>query len=125
MTTDAKIANNHVIAVVDGEESAVRAADELASLGYENSRLFQGEAMANTTDAKGEKSNVFQRLAKAFQDHVSEEANYIAQYEEESRAGHPILAVEVKNKEGADLVSEVLQRYGARNVRFFGTLAVA
>jgi len=118
------ITNNHVIAVIDGDLAARAAADELRSKGFVHTDLFQGEEMARQVDLKGEAAGPLGKLLKAVVDRLSEEPNYLAQYQEEARDGHTVLAVAVDSREQAHEVKPILGRHGARNLRFFTRLAV-
>jgi hypothetical protein len=76
-------------------------------------------------DPKGEQAGPISSLFKAIQDHLSEEPNYLAQYQEEARSGNEVLALKVDSREHTEAVREILERHGARNIRFFGRLAVS
>jgi hypothetical protein len=119
-----QIPTNHVIAVIAGSDSALAARDELEKAGFERPVLLRDEGAARAMDAKGEHSGPIAQVFKAIQDHLSEQQNYIAQYEEEARAGNDVIAVSVKDRDHAEMAREVLERHGARNLRFFGRLAV-
>jgi hypothetical protein len=85
---------------------------------------MHGEEAARQFDPKGEYAGVLGKAMKAIQDHLSEQPNFLAQYQEEARAGKEIIAVAVKDESKVSAVSETLQRHGARNIRYFGALAV-
>ena len=123
--SDQNLTNNHVVAVINGGDSASQAVQELQSAGYKDPMLLTGEEGARQIDAKGENSHVFARILSMVEDHLSEATNYMKQYEEEARNGRHVIAVEVPSREEAGAVSEILQRNGATNIRFFGKLAVA
>jgi hypothetical protein len=86
---------------------------------------MMGEQAAETLDAKGEHSGPLAKLVRVVQDHLSEQTDYLAQYEAEAREGNVVLAVPVEKREQADAVRDVLERHGGRNIRFFGKLAVS
>jgi hypothetical protein len=114
------------MAVIDSHAEAVEAEDELKSHGYGEARLLRGESIAEEVDPKSEKAaNPVSKAIKAVQDHLSEEPNYLAQYQEEARAGHDVVAVMVEGPDQAEDVREILESHGARNVRFFGRFAVS
>jgi hypothetical protein len=123
-TSDKNLTNNHVVAVINGAESASQAAKELAAAGYTNPVNLTGEEGARQIDAKGENSHVFARILSMVEDHLSEATNYMKQYEAEARDGKHILAVEVLEREHADGACEILVKNGATNVRFFGKMAI-
>ena len=116
--------NNHVVAVLDDDSAAKAAAKDLQAAGFTQASLFRGEEVADTLDPKGEKSGPIAKVIKLVQDHLSEEPNYLAQYQEEARAGKDVVAVPVDDEGQAEEVQDILKRHGAHNVRYFGTLAV-
>jgi hypothetical protein len=125
MPSHDQLPNNHVVGVLSGEDAAQALRSDLEQAGFQGTHLFHGEDIARTVDAKGEHSGPLGAVVKAIQDHLSEEQNYLAQYQEEARAGHEVIAVKVAGREQAEDVRAVLERHGARNIRFFGRLAVA
>jgi hypothetical protein len=98
---------------------------ELEQAGFAGSRPLLGDEAAETLDAKGERGGLLDKLVKSVQDHLSEQPDYLAQYEAEAREGNVVLAVPVDERERAEAVKDVLQRHGARNIRYFGKLAVS
>jgi hypothetical protein len=122
---ETNIPNDHVVGVISGGVAAQTAQSELAAAGFGETEMLQGEEAAITFDAKGEHSNIVERLVKGVQEHFSEEPNYLAQYEEEARRGNTVVAVKVESRDEADAVKEILDRHGGRNIRYFGKLSVA
>jgi hypothetical protein len=116
--------DDHVVAVVTGSQASEQLARELERHGFEHTHLFRGDDVAEKIDPKGERSGPVQKVVKLVQDHLSEETDYLKQYEEEALAGNEVIAVHVDNGEQAEAVKSILERYGARNVRYFGKLAV-
>jgi hypothetical protein len=100
------------------------AVSELERNGFGENELLRGESGAREVDAKGDNSGPIGKLVKGLADHLSEQQNFLAQYEEEARNGSPVLAVHVKNEQEAEAAKEILEHYSARNIRFFGKLAV-
>jgi hypothetical protein len=122
--TDDDLPDNHVVAVISGEDAAKEAAKELRAAGFGDTSLIEGDEATNAFDAKGERSGPIAKVIKAVQDHLSEEPNYLAQYQEEARSGHEIVAVKVDDHDQAETAKLILKRHGARNIRYFGKLAV-
>lgn len=118
------IPDNHVVAVISGQQASEAAARDLQSRGFGHALLFHGDEVAEKVDPKGEHSGPIGRVVKAVQDHLSEEPDYLEQYQEEARAGNEVVAVRVDDRDQAEAVKEILEQHGARNVRFFGKLAV-
>jgi hypothetical protein len=119
-----RVPNNHVLAVLSGEAAADVARKALEREGYETTVVFRGDEVAETIDPKGEHSGPLGFIVKAVEDHLSEEQTYLAQYQEEARAGKEVVAVPVEDRDHADAARDVLERHGAQNIRYFGTLAV-
>jgi hypothetical protein len=119
-----KIPDNHVLAVMPSQNASQSAMSDLKRNGFGENTVMRGEAVAREVDPKGENSGPIGKVVKALADHMSEQQNYLAQYEEEARNGNAVLAVHVKGQEEAEAAKEILERYSARNIRFFGKLAV-
>lgn len=119
-----RIPNNHVIAVINGSDAAEAAAHDLDSRGFVHTHLFRGAEAEEAFDAKGDNSSFVTKIIRAAQDHLSEETNYLAQYQEEAHNGNEVIAVKVEDHEQSQAVKGLLEKHGAHNVRFFGTLAV-
>lgn len=119
-----KIPDNHVLAVMPSQGASKSAMGDLERSGFTDNTVMRGEAVAREVDAKGDKSGPIGKVVKALADHMSEQQNYLAQYEEEARNGNAVLAVHVKGEQEADAAKEILERYSGRNIRFFGKLAV-
>ena len=117
------IPNHQVIAVINGSASADEAARDLEQRGFHSEVMSGEEAVAHLQ--KGDSSGLLNKIVKAAQDHLSEETNYRAQYEEEARNGNDIISVRVKDQEQAEEVKNLLETHGARNMRYFGALSVA
>ena len=114
-----------MFALLSSVSTAGDTVSDLAKHGFGHAQIFEGEALHNEIDAKGSDSGGVGKIVKAVQDHLSEEPNFLAQYEEEARRGNAVIAVHAGDRDRAEEVAEVLQRHGARNLRFFGTLAVS
>jgi hypothetical protein len=125
MPNHEQLPNNHVVGVINGAEAAEAARCELQQAGFFGAYLFEGDDVTMVMDPKGERAGPIASIFKAIQDHLSEEPNYLAQYQEEAKAGNEVIAVKADNQEQADAIREILERHGARNIRFFGRLAVA
>ncbi len=121
--TNENIPNNHVLAVLS-ETGAQSAIEDLKRGGFDSIRLFRGESAAIEMDAKGGHSGPVGKVVKMVQEHLSEEPNFLAQYEEESRHGNVVLAVRLDDHDKMEAVKEILERHSARNIRYFGTMAV-
>lgn len=125
MTNQNTIPNNHVLAVLHGDNAARVARDEVARAGYaEVSILGEGVAQENI-EASGEESNPITGLIKRLAGHLSEQVAFLEQYEEQARNGSKVIAVKVDNHEQAQEVGGILSAQGAVDIRFFGRFAVS
>jgi hypothetical protein len=115
---------NHVLAVLTGAGATESIREDLQRAGYEQTVLFAGEEISGQVDPKGEHSGLIAKALRSVQDHLSEQPNYLAQYEEEARSGNLVIAVPVEDRDQAEDVRIILEQHGARNLRHFGTLAV-
>jgi hypothetical protein len=118
------IPDNHVVAVINGDASAGPIGQSLEREGFDHNVLFRGNEIAENIDPKGEHAGPLTKVLKGIQEHLSEQPNYLAQYQEEARKGNVVIAVQVENREQADTVRGILERSGAQNIRFFGKFAV-
>jgi hypothetical protein len=124
MTQDTKIPDNHVLAVIHGDSAADALERELRRKGFEETMILGGAAAQEKIDVAGEESNPIAGAMKALAGHLSDQVAYLEQYEEQARQGNKIVAVKVEDRDQAQDVKDVLEQYGAFNVRFFGKLAV-
>ena len=115
---------NHIMAVFNSQNGALAVLRELREQGFEEAILFGAEetpVLANTQDGE---AGAMEAVVKAAGDQLSEESNYLGQYQKEMRSGNPVIAVPVTGQEESVPVQELLEKHGAHNVRFFGRLAV-
>jgi hypothetical protein len=122
--TEIGIPRNHVLAVISGDGAAEATSQDLRRHGFDEIIRFEGNDVAEKVDPKGD-SNPFTKILRSLGDHVSEELNYLTQYQEEARKGKSVLAVKVKGTDQVESVRQVLETHGAQNVRYFGALATA
>lgn len=119
------MAANHVIGVIGDHGAASKLTAALQQAGYADAELFTGEQGATEIQELKGSTGIFGAIVGAVQSHLSEQTNYVAQYEEEARNGNIVVAVEVPGSEEAGAAQALLERHGAQNIRYFGTLAVA
>src|SRR4051812_46440552 len=112
---------NYVIALLSSVSTAGETVADLARHGYGKTQIFEGDALHDKIDAKGGDTGGLGKIVKKVEDHFSEETNFLAQYEEEARRGNAVIAVHAGDRDHAEEVAAVLERHGARNLRFFGT----
>ena len=117
--------SDHVFAVLPSRNSATAAIEELGRAGFHEASIFEGNDVTEAVDPKGENAGRFAKLIKMIGDHLSEEPNYLSQYQEEAKNGSTVLAVLVKDRDEAERAKDVLEKHSGRNIRYFGKLAVA
>jgi hypothetical protein len=66
-----------------------------------------------------------ERILQRLSNHLSEETQFLDQYEEAVRNGQTVVAVKADGDDEVERAREVLQRHGAMNIRYFGRLAVS
>ena len=77
-----KLPDNHVLAVMPSQNASKSAMSDLERSGFTENTVMRGEAVAREVDAKGDNSGPVGKVVKALADHMSEQQNYLAQYEE-------------------------------------------
>jgi hypothetical protein len=116
---------DHVFAVVPSRDAARASLEALTQRGFPESIVFEGEDITHEVDPKGEEAGPIEKVLKMIGDHLSEQPNYLSQYQEEARNGNVVVAVRVKDNDAALRAAEVLVTQGGSNIRYFGALAVA
>jgi hypothetical protein len=117
---------DHIFAVLPSPAAARTAIETLMHQGFTESIVFQGDDITHDVDPKGEKTgNPLEKVLKMICDHLSEQPNYLSQYQEEARNGNTVLAVRVEDNERVDHAKEILEQHGAHNIRYFGGMAVS
>jgi hypothetical protein len=116
---------DHVFAVLPSDAAARTAIESLLEDGYPETIVFKGDDITQEVDPKGENANPIEKVLKMIGDHLSEEPNYLSQYQEEARNGSTVVAVRVGNGDEAQIVKDVLERHQGRNIRYFSPMAVA
>src|SRR5687767_13821619 len=116
---------DHVFAVVPSQDAARATIEALMRAGFPESVVFEGEDVTHDVDPKGEQAGPIEKVLKMIGDHLSEQPNYLSQYQEEARNGNVVLAVRVKDTDDAERAGKVLEQMGGHNIRYFGAMAVA
>jgi hypothetical protein len=125
MTNREDLPRNHVLAIIDGNEAAAKAALELQHAGFPETFVFHGDELSETVGAQDEKKgNFLTRALQSIPEHLSEESDFLDQYQEEAKKGGTVIAVKTEDRDRARIVGDILERHGARNARFFGGLMV-
>lgn len=120
--TKETIAPNHVLGVVSGEGALDAIQNDLRGMGLPDPILVRDENVGERLEAE---STLPMRVLQRLFNHLSEETNYLNQYEEAARQGQTIVAVKADNEDEVELARKVLSRHGAVDIRYFGRLAVS
>jgi hypothetical protein len=120
--TKETIAPNHVLGVVSGEGALEAIQKDLRGMGLPEPILVRDENVGERLEAE---STLPMRLLQRLFNHLSEETNYLNQYEEAARQGQTIVAVKADNEDEVELARKVLSRHGAVDIRYFGRMAVS
>ena len=121
---EASVSGEYVLAVFPKASRADEAASEARAAGFPLTSVLSDEDFAEVVDPKGEKAGGLVELLKTSSQALSEEPNFLAQYQEAARSGRGVVAVHVESSEDVALVSDLLAQQGERTLRFFGKLAV-
>ena len=118
---------DYVVAVFDDLQDAEKAVQELQKTGFgaEDIRLLRGQELIErfqNVENVEKKQNPLSRLAGAFQG--AEEGDDTVAYLEEARKGHSILNVYAGKTERAEQISDILTRYHAHHIKYYGHWAI-
>jgi len=112
---------NHVVALVRDSATASAVAAALTEQGLEAPLLVSNDMVGERLSAE---SGIVDRALQTLFGHLSEQGNYLEQYEEAARNGQTVVAVKANNDEEVQRAASILEKHGAADVRFFGRLAV-
>jgi hypothetical protein len=125
MTTAEDLPRNYVLAVVDGQDSATKAIAGLTAGGFADTLYLKGEEFQQAVGSNDEKTgNFVTKALKSIPEALSEESDYLAQYQAEAQKGRYIVAVKADDRARAEAAADILRGLGARNARLFGSLMV-
>jgi len=110
-----------VLAVLDDETSATRAADALVDAGLSDVQLLRGAAAADAIDAVGRRG-VLARVGRAVQFAVEDQMPALAWYEAALRDGRTVVAVRTRSRAETRTAVDVLLAHGAHFINRFGRL---
>jgi hypothetical protein len=119
------IPDNDVIAVISGHDTLKAAVADLEREGFprEDIRIFRRGDDTEELEQAG-KGGILAPIAAVAHNILSDESTYLEDYRREAERGAEVVAVHVKDKEQAELVTEILSSHHARNVKFFGKFAI-
>ena len=111
---------NNVVALVSSASAAAVSAD-FTEHGLEAPLMVSNNMVgARLSDETG----IVDRALQALFGPLSEQGNYLKQYEEAARNGQTAVAAKAANDEEVERAAAIFEKHGATNVRFFGRLAV-
>ncbi len=118
---------DYLVAVFDDLQDAEKAVQALrdAGFGAEDIRLLRGQELIErfqNVENVEKKQNLLSRLASAFRG--AEEGADTAAYLEEARRGHSILNVYAGKAERAEQISNILTRYHAHLIKYYGNWTI-
>jgi hypothetical protein len=120
--TKETIAPNHVVAVVASRDKASEIAGEVEAAGLPEAIVITDDQVGERLEAESTlPMRVFQRMFN----HLSEEINYLNQYEEAARRGQTVVAVKAENDDEVETAKGILSKHGAVDIRYFGRMAVS
>ena len=118
---------NHIVAVINTHEEAVRTIEALTAGGFLDSEIHPliGRAAADTLHA-GTGRTGLANLAIRIADRLGiadDEMELKALYEQALRDGHVLLAVEAPTEARREQATRILREHGAHSVNFLGRFA--
>jgi hypothetical protein len=119
--THETIPSNHVVALVSDPEAGSAVAMDLEDLDMEKPIIVTGGPVGERLEAS---SGFVMRVLQRLSNHLSEETDYLDQYEEAVHDGQTVVAVRAENDDEVRLATAVLRKHGAQNIRRFGRPAV-
>jgi hypothetical protein len=120
MSMEAIPANNVVALVKDSATGSAVSAAFIAD-GLETPLVVSNEMVGQRLSAK---SGIVDRTLQTLFGSLSEQGDYLTQYEEAARNGQTVVAVKVTSDDEMRRAAVILEKHGAMDVRFFGRLAV-
>jgi hypothetical protein len=107
-----------IIAVVDDRAAGERAIQSLERTGVpgDDMDLMEPEWFLDAERSADARRNIVQRLAALV---ATEEGSYAAEYVDEARQGHYILAVHAQDRAHAEAIGAVLKEHGGRRMRYY------
>ena len=119
--------DNDVLAIIDDPAAANRAVQALHNAGYgpQDVHVGSGEEWVEKFAATGQPAGTLGRLVRFLQ-RVASDVTYenMRLYEEAARHGQAVVMVHLPGRDHLDEVADILRAHGARDINFFGPLAV-
>ena len=117
----AAIPGNRVVALLSDAQSGFAVRGALAAAGLEDATLVSGLGPGERLEIEdGSLVRMLHRLSSP-----SRETRYLDSYEDAARNGQTVIVVKAIGHTEVRRAKEVLQKYGATDIRYFGRLAVS
>ena len=117
----AAIPGNRVVALLSDAHAGLAVRDALAAAGLEEATLVTGLGPGQRMEIEdGPLVRMLHRLSSP-----SRETRYLDNYEDAVRSGQTVVVVKAIGHTDVRRAKEVLQKYGATDIRYFGRLAVS
>jgi hypothetical protein len=116
---------NYVVGVIDDLEDAQQASQAFADTGYaiNEIRLMVSQEALDKVQELENRKNRFQRFFSSFQSATDETGADV--YHFEAKLGHHILYVRAFSQSEIEKICELMERFHAHTMKFFGMWSVA
>ena len=116
---------DHVVAVLNTVEEADQAVQALQQAGYsaDGIHLFHSQDFVNSIETTQQHASGLAKLLHTFQG-SSDEGFAGDMYTEEAHRGHNVLAVHEPKSDQTERIRDILVKYHAHLIKYFGTCAV-
>jgi hypothetical protein len=113
---------DYVLAAVDHPEDAKKAVETLQSAGFhaESIQQLPGDEAVEQVDTKCEHCGIIKRIARILWSYISIQGVHLQELEKQGQWGSQILAIHVRDRDEAQLASQILRDHYAHHVQHFG-----
>jgi hypothetical protein len=113
---------NYVVAAVAESERADQAMEALRYAGFYVNDLqhLPADESVRQTDTFGERSGKLKQISRVLWSYISIQGNILMELAKADQCGSRILAIQVRDKEEADLAIEILQADHPHPIEHFG-----
>jgi hypothetical protein len=113
---------NYVVAAVDESERADQATEALQYAGFHVNDMqhLPADEAARQIDTSGEHSGKLKQISRVLWSYISIQGNILMELAKAAQSGSRILAIQVHDKEEAELAMEILQADHSHPIQHFG-----
>jgi hypothetical protein len=113
---------NYVVAAVDESERADQATEALQYAGFHVNDMqhLPADEAARQIDTSGEHSGKLKQISRVLWSYISIQGNILMELAKAAQSGSRILAIQVHDKEEAELAMEILQADYSHPIQHFG-----